>query len=165
MIMRLWYLLTSLTLTFGLPQDFLRQSISKWDSHVQEAQKNNVQRGCKPQRRAQLPYNSTSKPKGVVLIFHGYTACPDAMENIADALLKAGYYSWIPLNPGHGRQLGSCATKASDCIEGVPAGFLPSNKKDCMINLPIVFLEYSHSALKIRYSIFRMGCRYVQGRS
>lgn len=41
--------------------------------------------------------------KGVVLLFHGFTACPMQFLPFAERLSELGYYSMIPLLPGQGR--------------------------------------------------------------
>jgi len=71
-----------------------------------------IQKGCQPIR---VPA-STPKTLGVVVLFHGYTACPQQFMNfersvdghtetagLASRLSKAGYDVLLPLLPGHGR--------------------------------------------------------------
>jgi hypothetical protein len=46
---------------------------NRWNKHVCEAYKK-VQPGCMPQRRFAYNKKSASNVKGVIILFHGYTA-------------------------------------------------------------------------------------------
>ncbi|KAJ3327957.1 hypothetical protein HDU76_010837 [Blyttiomyces sp. JEL0837] len=101
---------------------------TKWQVHYCTAQANQVQQGCMPQRRfANNP--SSSLIKGIVLLFHGFTACPDAMEFLAANLQAQGYHVYIPLNPGHGLPLGSCSRPGAICVDNYPVDQLPTTKE------------------------------------
>ncbi|KAJ3087455.1 hypothetical protein HK102_011065 [Quaeritorhiza haematococci] len=100
-----------------------------WQAHVCEARSKPLQKGCMPQKRWAFNEKDAKDVKGVVLIFHGFTACPDAMQWIAHELQKEGFLTLNPLNPGHGYLTNgeACSLKGADCLRNTPAGFLPSN--------------------------------------
>ncbi|KAJ3098576.1 hypothetical protein HDU97_003921 [Phlyctochytrium planicorne] len=104
-----------------------KTSKNLWETHLCKA-KGNVQDGCMPQRRFAYG-NKNSIVKGVVLLFHGYTACPDAMEFLAAYLQKNGYQVYTPLNVGHGLKYGDCARPGAFCIDNTPIDQLPTTKQ------------------------------------
>ena len=69
-----------------------------WAAHVAEATAPGHQPACAPRR-----YAPASEPRGLVVAFHGFTACPDQMDELGPALAAAGYEVLAPLLPGHGR--------------------------------------------------------------
>ncbi|KAJ3148658.1 hypothetical protein HK101_002136 [Irineochytrium annulatum] len=89
---------------------------SLWDAHVCKALADDVQRGCMPQRRFAHGDANATDVKGAVLLFHGFTACPDAMEALGAELQSAGYHVYIPLNVGHGLRPDACAAGAPDAL-------------------------------------------------
>lgn len=91
-----------------------------WDAYVAEATKGvRLQPGCAPLRIPAIDPSTRKalrRPKGVVVLFHGYTACPQQFMNfertvngrtetvgLAAQLSRAGYEVLLPLLPGHGR--------------------------------------------------------------
>jgi alpha-beta hydrolase superfamily lysophospholipase len=89
-----------------------------WDAYVKEVSTGTTfQKGCAPTR---IPATDASgkprAPVGVVVLFHGYTACPQQFMDfqrtvngrtetvgLASRLSKAGYEVLLPVLPGHGR--------------------------------------------------------------
>lgn len=69
-----------------------------WAAHVAEAAAPGHQPSCAPRR-----YAPASEPRGLVVAYHGFTACPDQMDGLGPALAAAGYEVLAPLLPGHGR--------------------------------------------------------------
>jgi alpha-beta hydrolase superfamily lysophospholipase len=57
---------------------------------------------CVPFPATSLTTIPAGAAKGVVVLCQGYTACPDAMKDIAADLNKAGYITYIPLVVGMG---------------------------------------------------------------
>ncbi|KAJ3105500.1 hypothetical protein HDU96_008556 [Phlyctochytrium bullatum] len=100
---------------------------SKWEQHVCAAF-GNVQRGCMPQRRFPYGKKNATEVKGAVLLFHGYTACPDAMEYLAARLQSEGFMTYTPLNPGHGMKSGDCNRTGAICLRDTPIDKLPTKK-------------------------------------
>jgi pimeloyl-ACP methyl ester carboxylesterase len=80
---------------------------AEWESYISELKaekgvlESGLQEECKPKRMSPGP---GIKPKGIVLLFHGYTACPQQFFEWAELLNKEGYEVLLPLNPGHGRR-------------------------------------------------------------
>lgn len=56
-----------------------------------------LQENCKP-----LRLSTTSNPKGVVVMFHGFTACPQQYFDIAADISRNGWDVLLPVLPGHG---------------------------------------------------------------
>lgn len=49
------------------------------------------------------PHNESMPRKGMVMFFHGFTACPQQYFDIADMLSADGFDVFLPLMPGQGR--------------------------------------------------------------
>ncbi len=74
-----------------------------WSHHVRRMAQEPLQAGCEPFERK--PLNTTQgKARGTVLLFHGYTACPQQYLELAELLAQQGYQVYVPLLPGHGRR-------------------------------------------------------------
>jgi alpha-beta hydrolase superfamily lysophospholipase len=74
-------------------------------------------------------YTSDVAVKGAVLLYHGYTACPDSLSVLATKLASSGYHVLVPLNPGHGRIVGQCGA-GTDCVNGSPVDELPTKSDE-----------------------------------
>ena len=59
-----------------------------------------VRPGCEPMR-----FPATSAYRGVVVVWHGFTSCPQEMSHLGPALAAKGYDAIFPLMPGHGNAL------------------------------------------------------------
>ncbi len=70
-----------------------------WDDYVREVTANPIQEGCKP--IAAMPPAGTYK--GVALLFHGYSACPQQFDELIPKLTASGFVVLAALLPGHGR--------------------------------------------------------------
>jgi hypothetical protein len=103
--------------------------ITRWDKAYCEiaSQPEKFQTGCYPQRAFPSNannYGNVANVKGFLVLYHGYTACPDAFEGIVQELTKQGYVTVTPLLPGQGIKLGyGCATPGV-CLQ--PLGTNPS---------------------------------------
>ncbi len=75
-----------------------------WDTHSCEitANKAKFQSKCAPIKV--IPTNQ--QVKGLIVMYHGYTACPDSMQPVADLLSSKGFAVVVPLLPGHGISVG-----------------------------------------------------------
>ncbi len=69
-----------------------------WNQHLQMTQAQQLQPGCKPFR-----LSAQGRRQGSILLFHGFTACPQQFWGLAPQLAAAGYDVFAPLSPGHGR--------------------------------------------------------------
>ncbi|HVE81862.1 MAG TPA: alpha/beta fold hydrolase [Myxococcales bacterium] len=68
-----------------------------WLAHVAESTQPGHQSACEARR-----YAPASEPRGVVVMFHGFTGCPDQYDGLGPALAAQGYEALAPLLPGHG---------------------------------------------------------------
>jgi len=72
-----------------------------WDTYVsQTLSENTLQIGCAPVRRSPP---ATVARKGVIILYHGFTACPQQFFEESKLLAAEGYEVLMPLLPGHGR--------------------------------------------------------------
>lgn len=72
-----------------------------WRDYVDGLELEALQDGCRP-FRSELPPGVDYR--GVAVLFHGFTACPQQYEETAAALAQQGIVSLVPLLPGHGRR-------------------------------------------------------------
>ena len=142
--------------------------LTRWESHLcASAYTMSVQAGCMPQRRlAHRPQNqlvnnnnnininisntnTSDTIKGVALFFHGFTACPDAMEFFAVSLQNLGYNVYMPLSPGHGAQKGNCTEPDAICVKNDRVERLPSVEEEY-----IEFVRWAVDMLKEEIDLF-----------
>ena len=57
-----------------------------------------IQAACEPK----IFHSKTDKIKGVIVLFHGYTACPQQFFSWAEKLTEESFEVLLPLQPGHG---------------------------------------------------------------
>eukprot|EP00316_Scyphosphaera_apsteinii_P004577 CAMPEP_0119319354 /NCGR_PEP_ID=MMETSP1333-20130426/49159_1 /TAXON_ID=418940 /ORGANISM="Scyphosphaera apsteinii, Strain RCC1455" /LENGTH=493 /DNA_ID=CAMNT_0007325739 /DNA_START=352 /DNA_END=1830 /DNA_ORIENTATION=+ len=76
--------------------------LAAWDEYTSDilARPEGVQEACKPMRfPARAPY------RGVAVLFHGFTSCPQEMALLAPPLSNHGFDVIMPLNAGHGNSI------------------------------------------------------------
>ncbi len=88
-----------------------------------------IQEGCKPRDvfpAPGVPY------KGVAILVHGYSACPQQFDQLAKQLSSEGYEVLLPLMPGHGHVPAVAKTTIS--------GHIQSSEpfKDDIVDMPSV---------------------------
>jgi len=73
--------------------------IDAWDAYVLQvsSRPEGVRDGCMP-----LRFPATAAYRGVAVIHHGFSSCPQEMTTLAAPLAAAGYDAVFPLLPGHG---------------------------------------------------------------
>jgi pimeloyl-ACP methyl ester carboxylesterase len=73
-----------------------------WAAYVKaETTGADIQDDCQPR----IYKADTNSPKqGMVMFFHGFTACPQQYFDIAERLSQKGFDVYLPLLPGHGRR-------------------------------------------------------------
>jgi len=91
-----------------------------WDAYVQRVTSeyssvSGLQPGCKPQ----FHKRTTRSYFGSIMLFHGFTACPQQFERIVPLLTSKGYDVFLPLNPGHGYKWKS-GKEVEDYIGNIP---------------------------------------------
>lgn len=69
-----------------------------WEEYVSKVTtENELQESCVPRR-----IEAVTKRKGVAVLYHGFSACPQQWDLIAPLLAQKGFDVLMPLNPGHG---------------------------------------------------------------
>ena len=109
---------------------------SFWEEHVCEVKNKAVlQLQCHPR----YILSGKRRPKGLIVGFHGYTACPDSFESMIEAWVLAGYDVMMPLLVGNGRKPGECADMTSAvfsdftvCVDGNRIDSLPLSRQGYM---------------------------------
>lgn len=84
-----------------IPSDLQPAEVfNQWNAHIQEETSGaNIQKeGCWP---THVPAQGPSK--GVVVLVHGFTACPQQFFNVAPMIARQGFDVFLPLMPGQGR--------------------------------------------------------------
>jgi pimeloyl-ACP methyl ester carboxylesterase len=77
-----------------------------WTAHIKYETKDRntsgkeVRPDCKPRF---YPHSESAPRKGMVMFFHGFTACPQQYFDIAEMLSAEGFDVFLPLMPGQGR--------------------------------------------------------------
>lgn len=81
-----------------------------WEKYICE-----LEEGPPLQEQCQPRYirSGNEKPKGLIVAFHGYTACPDSFESLIEAWVPEGYDVMVPLLVGQGRAAGDCSDEES----------------------------------------------------
>lgn len=76
-----------------------------------------IQAECEPRF---YPANSAGKftRRGMVMFFHGFSACPQQYFKIAELLSDKGFDVFLPLSPGHGR---SPDAEDNDFLDDLPS--------------------------------------------
>lgn len=78
------------------------EAVRLWESYASEVTGSaSLQAGCEPTRLSPpegVPY------RGVVVLFHGFTACPQQFFEMARPLVAEGFEVLLPLMPGEGRR-------------------------------------------------------------
>ena len=69
-----------------------------WDT-MRLSHFNELQPGCEP---IKLESNKNVRGQGLVILLHGFSACPQQYEQLAPRLAKLGFDVLVPLLPGHG---------------------------------------------------------------
>ncbi len=74
---------------------------AQWRDYLDTVDLDALQDGCRP-FRSELPEGVAYR--GVAVLFHGFTACPQQYEELAARLGEEGYVALVPVLPGHGRK-------------------------------------------------------------
>lgn len=91
-----------------------------WDAYLTEVTGTNIQPACMPEKLV-----PSGQPKGIIALFHGYTACPDSYSTLAP-VLQEDYVVLNFLTVGHGRLRGDCGS-GTDCVSNTPLELLPTS--------------------------------------
>ena len=91
-----------------------------WQEYVDSLKDADLQPDCQPR----MVPSRTSANRGIVVLFHGFTACPQQYFELADQLASRGFTVLLPLLPGHGRAPTVASTSKVDQIADLPTGRL-----------------------------------------
>lgn len=91
-----------------------------WQHHLSQVAKQPIQPACQP---FALPAQTkvAGKFAGSVVLFHGFTACPQQYWEISSQIAAQGFHVFVPLLPGHGWQYQQKQGKVSDDVSAMPA--------------------------------------------
>jgi pimeloyl-ACP methyl ester carboxylesterase len=74
-------------------------ALSKWQELELSHATSDIQSSCRP---VHAQANAGVNFRGSILLFHGFSACPQQYEELIPILTGAGFDVWVPLYPGHG---------------------------------------------------------------
>ncbi len=75
-------------------------TLNAWNQYVNQVRSTGkIQKGCTPFYK-----KAEGNVTGSVMLFHGYSACPQQYEELSALLSKQGFNVFVPLLPGHGKQ-------------------------------------------------------------
>ena len=95
-----WIIFIFITLSIVSSQESFENA---WKEYVESVTtQNDLQQACVPRY---LRAENVVEKKGVVVLFHGFSACPQQWDLIAPLVSKRGFDVLMPLNPGHGNSL------------------------------------------------------------
>jgi hypothetical protein len=86
-----------------------------WNRHLAKVPFEKLQKECQPRR-----YAAQGELKGIVVLFHGYSACPQQFWELAPLLAEKGFEVYLPLLPGHGLKKLVKGAKISDDLSTLP---------------------------------------------
>lgn len=99
--------------------EFGKAATQAWDSYVAEVSTKyaspGIQKDCVP-----VHYPATSAYKGVVVLVHGFSACPQQWFAMAPLLTQQGYDVLLPLLPGEGLKYSTVNGKVQDDYTQLP---------------------------------------------
>ncbi|MBC7475988.1 MAG: alpha/beta hydrolase [Candidatus Sericytochromatia bacterium] len=77
------------------------KSIAGWKSHLLDVSLDggSIQKDCEPFYKL-----AKGKVKGNVMLFHGFTSCPQQYQELSEILANNGFNVFVPLLPGHGQK-------------------------------------------------------------
>ncbi len=86
-----------------------------WRAHLRSVGQTPLQAACQP-----FFVPARGERRGTVLLFHGYSACPQQYWELAERLAQAGMAVYAPLLPGHGLPPRLAAGQWHDVSEPLP---------------------------------------------
>jgi alpha-beta hydrolase superfamily lysophospholipase len=94
------------------------RGVAAWNAYVARVTSGApIQADCRPIRA--LPSRGTTS-RGLVVFFHGFTACPNQFAELAVDLARGGFEVLVPLMPGHGREARIEGDKRIDDVSDLP---------------------------------------------
>jgi cephalosporin-C deacetylase-like acetyl esterase len=110
-----------------------------------------------------MDYRTTLKKKaqGLVVAFHGYSACPDSFDKMTMAWLQAGYDVIIPLLPGQGQAQLECDDDAN--VGNISGNCVGKDRIDS--ELPLMHQGYIDFVNHINQIVLQEKCTCKQRQS
>lgn len=100
----------------SVSSDLAPYTLKVWEDHLTQVKASGaIQKGCEPFYKL-----AEGKAIGSVVLFHGYTACPQQYEDLSRLLSQKGYNVFVPLLPGHGKQQIEVDGKITDDFSQLP---------------------------------------------
>ena len=65
------------------------------------------------------PSSTTLQHQGLIVVFHGFSSCPNTADALVEVALQNGFDVMVPLLPGHG-------FKPGECIKNEPFRIIPN---------------------------------------
>ncbi|KAI8905475.1 hypothetical protein EDD86DRAFT_257469 [Gorgonomyces haynaldii] len=126
-----------------------------WDKHACQIVQPKYQPNCAP--IAMKPQNGTIK--GAIVLYHGFSACPDAMKETAQLLADQGFLAFVPLLPGHGLALGYGCVNPKTCLSrGTNPSELPTSKEPY-----VQFVDWSLSMIQEQAQLVEKSSEFFIG--
>lgn len=100
---------------FVIRRDRYEEGVAAWKVYTDTLVHERLQEACVPRR-----YPFKGSYKGMVMLFHGYSACPDQWDTFAILLAAEGYDVLLPLLPGHGYQYTNVTGEVQDDYSRLP---------------------------------------------
>lgn len=106
-----------------------------WEDYIKTVELDKLQDQCRPRIIREKP--SAPAYKGIAVLYHGFTACPQQFFELAEDLSAQGYTVVLPLLPGHGRKWTEVNGQKVDDLSQFPQGILslPYSYQESYVNL------------------------------
>jgi pimeloyl-ACP methyl ester carboxylesterase len=104
------------------PPQWTPEADQAWEDYLKTVELDKLQDQCRP--RIIREKASATGYKGMAVLYHGFTACPQQFFELAEDLSALGYTVVLPLLPGHGRQWSEVDGKKIDDLSLLPQGIL-----------------------------------------
>ncbi len=102
------------------PNGLSAEANALWEQHVQdETAGKKIQPACMPRF---YPANPDVPRRGMLMFFHGFTACPQQYFAISERLSAQGFDIFLPLMPGQGREPFDGPQGVKDNFYDLPTG-------------------------------------------
>lgn len=108
-----------------------------WTAHIryETKERNSSGKEIRPDCMPRFyPHNESAPRKGMVMFFHGFTACPQQYFDIAEMLSAEGFDVFLPLMPGQGR--------------------LETGKEDYLADLPSKYTQERYQGNPLQHPLY-----------
>jgi hypothetical protein len=118
---------TASTTVYGTSCSNARSTGSSWEQYLHGVCNGpKLQPTCYP---SMYPPVNVSAPAGLVVYYHGFSACPSSAIPYAEYMSgQHNFYVYNFMLPGHGRLMNDCVSP-SECADGYPTESLPVTRQ------------------------------------